>query len=180
MWVPPGYVSAFEAIEQLGRKKYGKEWTGNEKQAAGTPMPSQPKPEKLNRTSQSLDSNTNLHPGLSEALKVAADKMAKEYHKKLEQWHKERPDAGRWSGATDVLMSHLWTGQAVLWRLSDGGILSQVDSRDLLLKNDLQHRLRTAEGYSPACLTPSWKQILPPKYFDTLLVSGLEPSMGGF
>jgi hypothetical protein len=183
MWVPPGYVTAFEAIEQIGRKKYGTEWTGNEKQAAGAPIPSQPEPAELDRISSSLATSIKYRPGANkqranlQLMKESVEKKAAEYPIKLKQWLKGRPDAARWSGATDVLMSHLWTGQAVLWRLSDAGKLSRVDPRDLLLKNDLQHRLRTADGYHPACPTHPWKQILTPKYFDTLLVSGLELSM---
>jgi hypothetical protein len=176
MWVPPGFVSAFDAIEQLGRKKYGKEWTGHEKKAAGAPMPSQPKPEKLNRTSQSLDSNTNLDPSFVELMKTTFEKRVKEYPRELAQWHEERQDAARWSAATVVLLSHLWTGQAVLWRLSIEGRLSRVDPKDLLLKNDLQHRLRTADDYNPNCLSLPWQRKASPKYFDTLLVSGLELS----
>src|SRR3954454_10409979 len=125
MWVPPGYVSAFDAIEQIGRKKYGTEWTGNEKKAAGAPMPSQPKPEELNRISRSLASNINLDPSFVELMKTTFEKKVKEYPKELAQWHEERQDAARWSAATEVLLSHLWTGQAVLWRLSIEGRLSR-------------------------------------------------------
>jgi hypothetical protein len=183
MWVPPGYVSAFEAIEQLGRKKYGTEWTGNEKKAAGTPIPSRPKPGEIERISSSLATHIKYRPGAEkqraglELMKASAEKKAKEYPIKMEQWFKERPAAARWSDATDILLSHLWTGEAVLWRLSIEGILSRVDPKALLSKSGLQHRLRTADGYNPTCLTLPWQQKASPKYFDTLLVSGLELSM---
>jgi hypothetical protein len=114
-----------------------------------------------------------------ELMKASAEKKAKEYPIKMEQWLKGRPAAARWSDATDVLLSQLWTGQAVLWRLSTEGILSRLDPKTLLLKNDLQHRLRTADGYNPSCPTLPWQPEASPKYFDTLLVSGLELSLEG-
>ena len=84
MWVPPGYVSAFEAIEQLGRKKYGTEWTGNEKKAAGAPIPSRPKPGEIERISSSLATHIKYRPGAEkqraglELMKASAEKKAKE------------------------------------------------------------------------------------------------------
>jgi hypothetical protein len=109
-----------------------------------------------------------------ELMKAQAEKKAEEYPVKLEEWLKKRPNAARWNGAVDILLSYIWTEQAALWRLSVDGILSRVNPKLLLLKNDLQHRLRTADGYSPISLTLPRQLEVSPKYVDTLLVSGLE------